>query len=95
MFGYRIHLISDAVHGVPLTFTLTPANGSEPVQLRFVVQKTLDTFLVGLVEWGNAPLISNDFCDRNQRKPRNVAGNPDSPQTIVFLTPIIDVTVSS
>ena len=27
--------------------------------------------------------------------PRNVAGNPDSPQAIVFLTSIVDVTVGS
>ena len=29
------------------------------------------------------------------RGPRNVAGNPDSPQAIVFLTSIVDVTVGS
>ena len=27
--------------------------------------------------------------------PRNVAGNPDSPQAVVFLTSIIDVTMGS
>ena len=28
-FGYKMHLVSDATHGVPLAFTITPANESD------------------------------------------------------------------
>ena len=39
VFGYRMHLVSDASYGIPLGFTLTPANGSEFTQLPLVVHK--------------------------------------------------------
>ena len=41
LYGYAMHLVSDAVHGVPLAFTLTAANGSEYKQFPIVVGKTL------------------------------------------------------
>ena len=44
IFGYKMHLASDAVHGVPLAFTITPANESDSTQLPAVVNKTLDTY---------------------------------------------------
>ena len=44
VFGYKMHLVSDAVHGVPLAFTITPANESDSTQLPTVVQKTLRTY---------------------------------------------------
>ena len=28
-FGYKMHLVSDATHGVPLAFTITPANEND------------------------------------------------------------------
>ena len=32
-FGYKMHLISDATHGVPLAFIITPANVGDSTQL--------------------------------------------------------------
>ena len=38
-FGYRVHMIADAIYGVPLSFTITKANGSEMTELPKVVKK--------------------------------------------------------
>ena len=43
-FGYKMHLVSDATHGVPLAFTITPANANDSTELPTVVSKTLDTY---------------------------------------------------
>ncbi len=43
-FGYKMHLVSDATHGVPLAFTITPANTNDSPQLRTVVNKTLNDY---------------------------------------------------
>ena len=43
-FGYKMHLVSDATHGVPLTFTITPANASDSTQLKPVMSKLLDAY---------------------------------------------------
>ena len=40
-FGYKMHLISDATHGVPLAFTITPANKNDSTQLPDALRKTL------------------------------------------------------
>ena len=37
-FGYKMHLVSDATHGVPLTFTITPANEGDSKQLPIVTR---------------------------------------------------------
>ena len=42
-FGYKKHLVSDATHGVPLAFIITPAYAGDSTQLPIVVQKALDT----------------------------------------------------
>ena len=42
-FGYKMHLVSDATHGVPLAFTITPANESDSTQLPTVTRKVLAT----------------------------------------------------
>ena len=34
-----MHMVSDATHGVPLTFTVTPANESDSTQLPGLVNK--------------------------------------------------------
>ena len=36
-----MHLVSDATHGVPLAFTITPANDSDSTQLPAALRKTL------------------------------------------------------
>ena len=43
-FGYKMHLISDATHGVPLAFTITPANENDSTQLPAVLRKTLAAY---------------------------------------------------
>ena len=43
-FGYKMHLISDATHGVPLAFTITPANESDSTELPAALRKTLSAF---------------------------------------------------
>ena len=43
-FGYKMHMVSDATHGVPLGFTVTPANAGDSTELPVVVRKVLDTF---------------------------------------------------
>ena len=43
-FGYKMHLISDATHGIPLGFTVTPANESDSPILPELVQKVLDDY---------------------------------------------------
>ena len=43
-FGYKMHLVSDATHGVPLAFTITPANANDSIELPTVVSKTLGTY---------------------------------------------------
>ena len=40
-FGYKMHLVSDATHGVPLAFTITPANEDDTTELPTVTRKTL------------------------------------------------------
>ncbi len=44
MFGYKMHLIADAVHGLPLDFIITPANAADSPLLPTVLQKTLETY---------------------------------------------------
>ena len=39
-----MHLVSDATHGVPLAFTITPANSSETTELPVVLRKTLAAY---------------------------------------------------
>ena len=43
MFGYKLHLLSDADYGLPLTFTLTPANRSDLPLLRDLLRKADET----------------------------------------------------
>ena len=43
-FGYKMHLVSDATHGVPLAFTITPANESDSTELPRAVRKTLGAY---------------------------------------------------
>lgn len=43
-YGYKMHLISDATHGVPLAFIVTPANVSDTTILPDLVRKVLDTY---------------------------------------------------
>ena len=43
-FGYKLHMISDAIHGVPLSFTITPANANDSPQLPVLVRKVLDDY---------------------------------------------------
>ena len=40
-FGYKMHLVSDATHGVPLAFTITPANENDSPHLPIVTRKVL------------------------------------------------------
>ena len=44
MFGYKMHLVSDATHGIPLAFTLTPANVNDHTEMRPAVRKTMDAY---------------------------------------------------
>lgn len=43
-FGYKMHLISDATHGVPLAFTITPANENDSTELPAALRKTLAAY---------------------------------------------------
>ena len=43
-FGYKMHLVSDATHGVPLSFTITPANEGDSTQLPGLVNKALEDY---------------------------------------------------
>ena len=43
-FGYKMHLVSDATHGVPLAFIITPANENDSTQLPAVVRKALKAY---------------------------------------------------
>ena len=43
-YGYKMHLVSDATHGVPLAFTVTPANEGDSTQLRKVTNKTFSNY---------------------------------------------------
>ncbi len=43
-FGYKMHLVSDGVHGVPLGFTITPANVHDSTELPTVLRKTMGTY---------------------------------------------------
>ena len=43
-FGYKMHMVSDATHGIPLAFTVTPANVNDSPELRIVTQETLDKY---------------------------------------------------
>ena len=38
-FGYKVHMIADAKHGIPMSFTITPASGSEMTELPKAVRK--------------------------------------------------------
>ena len=42
-FGYKMHAVSDAMHGIPLGFVLTPANTNESPLLPDVVDKVQKT----------------------------------------------------
>ena len=43
-FGYKLHLLSDAVHDVPLSYVLLPANENDSPQLPQVVRKAQQTY---------------------------------------------------
>lgn len=43
-WGYKMHLLSDAVHGIPLDFIITPANQHDSPMLPILVQKTEETY---------------------------------------------------
>ena len=43
-FGYKLHMISDAVHGVPLASIITPANRNDSPILKPLLKKALKTF---------------------------------------------------
>ena len=43
-FGYKMHLVSDATHGVPLAFTITQANANDSTELPTVVSKLLKAY---------------------------------------------------
>ena len=43
-FGYKMHLVSDVTHGVPLAFTITPANESDSTELPNVAKKTFSNY---------------------------------------------------
>ncbi len=38
-FGYKMHMLSDATHGIPLGFTITPANENDSTQLPKVLKE--------------------------------------------------------
>ena len=44
VFGYKMHMISDAIHGVPLGFTITPANEHDSPELPGLVDKVLGEY---------------------------------------------------
>ena len=43
-FGYKLHFLSDAVHDVPLSYVLLPANKNDSPQLPQVVRKAQQTY---------------------------------------------------
>ena len=43
-FGYKMHLLADAVHGIPLDFIITPANESDSPMLPPVLKKNRETY---------------------------------------------------
>ena len=43
-FGYKMPLISDATHGVPLAFRITPANENDSTELPAALSKTLAAY---------------------------------------------------
>ena len=43
-FGYKMHLVSDATHGVPLSFIVTPANENDSIHLPDVLRKTMAAY---------------------------------------------------
>ena len=43
-WGYKMHLLSDASHGVPLDFIITPANESDSPMLPLVLEKARETY---------------------------------------------------
>lgn len=43
-WGYKMHLLADVVHGIPLDFIITPANESDSPMLPPVLQKNKETF---------------------------------------------------
>ena len=42
--GYKMHLVADAVHDVPLSYSILPANKSDSPQLSPAVRKTQETY---------------------------------------------------
>ena len=38
-FGYKLHMVVDAVYELPVSFTLTPANEADTVQIETLLQK--------------------------------------------------------
>lgn len=43
-FGYKVHMVADATHDLPIGFTVTPANTSDSPEMREVMDKVLGTF---------------------------------------------------
>ena len=43
-YGYKMHMISDAVHGIPLYFTITPANVNDSNILPGLLKDTLTAY---------------------------------------------------
>lgn len=43
-FGYKMHMIADAQYGIPLSFTLTAASGSETTEIRTALSKAMKEY---------------------------------------------------
>ena len=43
-FGYKVHMVADATHDLPIAFTVTPGNESDSPEMREVMDKTIGMF---------------------------------------------------
>ena len=43
-FGYKVHMVADATHDLPIGFTVTPGNESDSPEMREVMDKTFGMF---------------------------------------------------
>ena len=43
-FGYKVHMVADANHGLPLSFKVTAGNRSDSPELRTVIDKAMGTY---------------------------------------------------
>ena len=67
-FGYKMHLISDATHGIPLAFTITPANQNDSTELPAALRRTLAAYpwlepAVMLADRGYDSLANHQFLN--------------------------------